>query len=407
MDSESVYSASRLPPSSSALIALSTLSPPSPSLTASLSSTSITSGDIPILLDGLAFSANHRYSTASNFSNWRVSGTTNFYESDLPQSCSCASTGTFGPIRRRPPSAYRESGSEAITSEDTTTVPWPQTRLESQQPPERAFEKAYSDYSGLSYVAAQPVQMQCSADSGGKITNIPSTDSNTPVQKERLSLRVGLGVRLASFPTQYDDLCDAFTSPIDRPSSMTSPEFKFKPVTYSAPSGEKGKSTFNLDNIRPVVSIDQEGFRSINPSFKFVCYHMRTFDDKRQRAENMAHFVPVHQQNFHFHYAPFANGLPILRRITVNDDETRDYISREATLGLKSNGVYAIHGIELQTMHDENRGQGATAELLGIRVQGTTSTKSDIANCKISDLLYLIYSLSSSIATLRLIVLCT
>ena len=128
-------------------------------------------------------------------------------------------------------------------------------------------------------------QYKCNAllksDSGGKITNIPSTDSNTPVQKEQPSLRVGLGARLASFPTQYDDLCDAFTSPIDRPSSMTPPEFKFKPVTYSAPSGEKGKSTFNLDNIRPVVSIDQEGFRSINPSFKFLGYHRQTFDDKR------------------------------------------------------------------------------------------------------------------------------
>ena len=363
---ESVYSASRLPPSSSALIALSTLTPPSPSLTASLLSTSITSGDIPILLDGLAFSTNHRYSTASSFSNWRVSGTTNFYESDLPQSCSCASTGTFGPIHRRPPSAHRESGRdhvrEAITCEDTTTVPWSQTWLESQEPSERAFEKAYSDHS-LPYVTTQPtpeVQMQCATDSGGKISEIPSTDSKTHVQKERPSLRVGLDARLASLPTQHDDLYDAFTSAIDRPSSMTPPKSEFKPVTYSVPSGEKRKSTFNLDNIRAVVSIDQEGFRSVNPSFTFAGYHRRFFD-KRQRAENMAHFVPANQQNFHFHYAPF-DGLPILRRISVNDDETRDYISREATLGLKSNGIYTIHGIELaaQTMHDENR---ATTEL--------------------------------------------
>ena len=366
---ESVYSASRLPPSSSALIALSTLTPPSPSLTASLSSSSITSGDIPILLDGLAFSANHRYSTASSFSNWRVSGTPNFYESDLPQSCSCASTGTFGPIRRRPPSVYRESGRDhvrdAITHENTTTVPWPQTRLESQKPPERASEKACSDYSTLSYMATQPtpeVQMQRAIDSGRKITEIP--DSKTPVQKELLSLGVGLGAQLASSPTQHDDdLYDAFASAIDRPSPMTPPQYKPKPITYSAPSGEKRKSTFNMDNIRAVVSIDQEGFRSVNPTFKFAGYHRRTFDDKRQRAENMAHFVPVNQQNFHFHYAPF-DGLPILRRISVNGDETRDYISREATLGLKSNGIYAIHGTELtQTMHDENRAHGTTTEL--------------------------------------------
>ena len=367
---ESDYSASRLPPSSSALVALSTLTPPSPLLTPSLLSTSITSGDIPILLDGLAFSANHRYSTASNFSNRRLSGI-NFYESDLPQSCSCASTGTFGPIYRRPPLVYREPQKhhvrETISTHEDATSAWSQTRLGTQESPEQAFETSYSDYSSLSYVATQPTlevrmpRATVKSDYGGNISESPATDSKPPVQKERLSLRVGLGAQLAAFPAQHNDMYDAFTNASNRPSSMTSSKFKFKPVTYSVSSGEKRKSTLNLDSIRAVVSIDQEGFRSVNPSFKFVGYRRRTCDDKRQRAENMAHFVPVNQQAFHFHYAPF-DGLPVLRSISVNGDETRDYISREATLGLKSNGVYVIHGIELatQNMQDENRGHEAT-----------------------------------------------
>ncbi|KAF8922002.1 hypothetical protein CPB85DRAFT_1247133 [Mucidula mucida] len=51
------------------------------------------------------------------------------------------------------------------------------------------------------------------------------------------------------------------------------------------------------------------------------------------------------KQTFHFHYALF-DGLPILRRVTVNDDESHDYISRQASLSLKSNGVYTIRGTE-------------------------------------------------------------
>lgn len=353
MDSD--YSASRLPPSSSALIALSTLVPPSPCLSASLS---ITSGDIPILLDGLEFSANHRYSAASDFSDWRISARASLHESDLPQSSSCVSTGTFGPIYRRRPLAYREFESHAEGHEPYTAsaVTWPQTTLESQGPPERVsyLECAYTAIQPTSKTDMESTTVKCA--SGGEIRS-DVVDSETPIRKERLSLREGLHAQLASSTAQHDDPYDMASN---RPTSATATKVKFKPVAYFAPAGDKGRSTFSLDNIRTVISIDQEGFRSVNPSFKFVGHSKRTFDDKRQRAETMAQFVPVNQQTFHFHYAPL-DGQPVLRRISVNDDETRDYISREATLGLKSNGIYIVHGTELaiQTMHDENRGHGA------------------------------------------------
>lgn len=38
--------------------------------------------------------------------------------------------------------------------------------------------------------------------------------------------------------------------------------------------------------------------------------------------------------------------LPVLRRVTVNQDEKHDYISRGATLQLRDVGVYAVYGYE-------------------------------------------------------------
>ena len=39
-------------------------------------------------------------------------------------------------------------------------------------------------------------------------------------------------------------------------------------------------------------------------------------------------------------------GLPVLRRLTVNGDERHDYLSRGATLQIRDTGVYAVYGLE-------------------------------------------------------------
>ncbi|KAF9041768.1 hypothetical protein BDZ89DRAFT_906129, partial [Hymenopellis radicata] len=75
--------------------------------------------------------------------------------------------------------------------------------------------------------------------------------------------------------------------------------------------------------------IDQEGFRSVHPSFRFVGYSARSrwLDPQDGVVDGgVAEFMPKKRQTFHFHYALF-DGLPILRRVTVNDDESHDYIS--------------------------------------------------------------------------------
>ncbi|KAG6817956.1 hypothetical protein H0H87_012424 [Tephrocybe sp. NHM501043] len=62
-------------------------------------------------------------------------------------------------------------------------------------------------------------------------------------------------------------------------------------------------------------------------------------------GHEIAKFRPTKRQAFNFHYAALE-ALPVLRRITLNGDESRDYISRQASLGLKSSGVYVVHGHE-------------------------------------------------------------
>jgi hypothetical protein len=59
-------------------------------------------------------------------------------------------------------------------------------------------------------------------------------------------------------------------------------------------------------------------------------------------------FMPVNRQIFIFHRSTLDSS-PVLRRITVNGDEGRDYLSRQASLTLK-NGVYTVRGHEIPSL---------------------------------------------------------
>ena len=91
--------------------------------------------------------------------------------------------------------------------------------------------------------------------------------------------------------------------------------------------------------------IDQEGFRSASPKFKFAgMTHLRGVVDGKRMPRAL--FRPVGKQSFHFHYAPF-DGPPVLRRVTTNGLDTHDYVSRQALLTLRANGVYFVQGYEV------------------------------------------------------------
>ena len=96
--------------------------------------------------------------------------------------------------------------------------------------------------------------------------------------------------------------------------------------------------------------IDQEGFRSAQPSFKLSgIVHLRSSLETETPSPATAQFRPITRQSFHFHHAAFETP-PILRRVTTNDEETHDYVSRQAHLTLKCNGVYVVHGHEVSSV---------------------------------------------------------
>ena len=103
--------------------------------------------------------------------------------------------------------------------------------------------------------------------------------------------------------------------------------------------------------------IDQEGFRTAQPSFKLSgIVHLRSSLEPRTPGPATAQFRPITRQSFHFHHAAFETP-PILRRVSTNNQETHDYVSKQAQLTLKCNGVYVVHGHELSLIDQVEEAQ--------------------------------------------------
>ncbi|KAI0937191.1 hypothetical protein AcV5_005148 [Taiwanofungus camphoratus] len=120
----------------------------------------------------------------------------------------------------------------------------------------------------------------------------------------------------------------------------------------------KSTSSYNLPGIlgwlRDInleLWIDQDGSRAIRPAFTLMGYTSTVSDDRNVELVNSltygtADFRPVTRQMFLFHFGK-SDTPPVLRRLTIAGDETKDYISRHASLTLKPNGVYTVSGVEL------------------------------------------------------------
>ncbi|KAF7303315.1 hypothetical protein MKEN_01295600 [Mycena kentingensis (nom. inval.)] len=143
--------------------------------------------------------------------------------------------------------------------------------------------------------------------------------------------------------------------PIARaPSPQTSPCYSADPVNVP-------DNVAWLKDLALELLVDQEGFRSVRPTFKLAGFrkHVRGWSHGAPES-GWALFRPVLKQSYPFHYAPL-DSLPILRRLITNDDESRDYISRQATLALKTTGVYVVHGSE--SFHHPTSGVKTGAKL--------------------------------------------
>ncbi|KIK07229.1 hypothetical protein K443DRAFT_87619, partial [Laccaria amethystina LaAM-08-1] len=80
-----------------------------------------------------------------------------------------------------------------------------------------------------------------------------------------------------------------------------------------------------LDGLSVDLLIDQEGFRSVQPSFKYSgIFHNHVCP--KDTDSLVVEFKPITRQIYHFHYAPF-DGLPLLRRVMINGESNRDFVS--------------------------------------------------------------------------------
>lgn len=99
--------------------------------------------------------------------------------------------------------------------------------------------------------------------------------------------------------------------------------------------------------------IEQEGFRSIRPVMRLMGYSPRShsllpYGDRSITSDagrGVAEFMPVKRESFAFHHATL-DGPPMLRRVTVGGDDSRDYLSRHAALNIRTSGVYTVLGSE-------------------------------------------------------------
>ncbi|KAI0660513.1 hypothetical protein C8Q70DRAFT_975994 [Cubamyces menziesii] len=107
--------------------------------------------------------------------------------------------------------------------------------------------------------------------------------------------------------------------------------------------------------------IDQEGFRAIRPRFRLSGYThpASTTRSGSTLADVLTHgtaqFLPARRQGAVYHHGTL-DSCPVLRRLTLADNEDKDYISRHASLTIKANGVYAVTGTETFDDHPSQSG---------------------------------------------------
>ncbi|KAF7307038.1 hypothetical protein MIND_00496900 [Mycena indigotica] len=297
-----------LPPSASVLVALSTLEPP-PSPILDPIDASCSSDFIPILFDFVLEEEDEVNGDELTPMNQRVS------------------VGTFGPRYDLGSLAHRSLPSNnSILSNCSSRVHAP-----IQHTPPRAVTPSVSTLSAIS------------ANTTASLSPSPSNSSTQSLHRKfrfprDLSFGFSTSKSLASQVSQSDSR-NLLPIPASEPRCIPGVPYNFD--HFPVP-----EAVIWLKNMTIALSIDQEGFRSVCPTFKLAGFrqHVRGWGYDAPEG-GWALFRPTTKESFPFHYAPLE-GLPILRRLMINNDESRDYISRQATLALKTTGVYIVHGSE-------------------------------------------------------------
>ncbi|KAF5388596.1 hypothetical protein D9757_004687 [Collybiopsis confluens] len=362
--------------------------PPSPILSPSVMASICTSEEVPIFL----FSSNSNDEIESR----RVSSTSCLVSSvsagTVHTARSCATFGTFGQFRTQPLDSRTSDLQPQTDSSRTSTLvdysstnqavtnnfasPSPGLDLRYDQPDDDSSKDAVSTrsmyYSTYSYTSSSLSDL-CYVTHGQTISHGYAGDLHSTSS-------------LSDYPNLYRDsaislpsVSDSHWPRYDRKASSAAGDLASFPRLFLPPSPESIPDPMSshadlprtlawLKDTVVEMLIDQEGFRSICPCFRFAGYstNTRSLDPNDKEIEGgAAHFIPVTRQTFNFHYAPF-DGQPVLRRISVKGN-SRDHVSRQATISLKSNGVYEVRGIETSLISSKMRGLGTSVEAPKLR----------------------------------------
>ncbi|KAH9937362.1 uncharacterized protein B0H18DRAFT_970215 [Fomitopsis serialis] len=110
-----------------------------------------------------------------------------------------------------------------------------------------------------------------------------------------------------------------------------------------------------LEDTRIDLWIDQEGSHVVRQTFKLAGFTTGCPEEQDTALVSaltygLAEFMPMMRRSFVFD-ARRSDVPPTLQRVTIAEDDTKDYISYQATLATSSDGAYAVSGTEYFKLH--------------------------------------------------------
>ncbi|KAI0830756.1 hypothetical protein BC628DRAFT_1500564 [Trametes gibbosa] len=352
----------------------------------------------------------NRFASISDLSHFTISAYAEPWASSDNLSASASPSGIVSPFVDMGP-VVSPSGSIIVSSPDgclsipTSPSPLFETsvfastdNLPGSAPSHLAPTPSSRSWSALSSVLFNRRTVSTSSS----ITSTLASADNSPSRKRfRFPLKSSgksrspstqpdLGGQMARSPSP------AFGNPsCSTPASPLTSQFSHHPSPVLVPSASCGRSSGSgsgcvhprlspiVPNLPEVLGwlrdtvielwIDQEGFRAIQPKFHLTAYSSPPPPPSSMMpppaslvdtlTDSLAVFQPVRPQRSVYHHSAF-DSAPVLRRLTVAGNEEKDYISRQASLTLKENGVYAVCGAEAFEDHPPHgQGHGTTLQL--------------------------------------------
>ncbi|OBZ68502.1 hypothetical protein A0H81_11626 [Grifola frondosa] len=316
----------------------------------------------------------HRFSHASNTSQFTISAY-------LPSSTTCEDNQDLSPAsstRASPSVSPRASPAGSLTTSPNGSTPFLSSTSfygyhqsvstdsvnandASLSPLRGVISRSWSTISSAIFMSVSPSQSSS--------TTAVTDDARSSSRRNRF--RFPLKQALSRSPSPRSD---GSRTPNSVPVTPVEPTFDNLPwprprtdsikTSTSARSAQSTRSSTTrakISNLPPALDwlrdidfelwIDQEGFRAIKPTFRLVGYTGPPAESKDAELVNalthgIADFRPTKRQTSIFHHGTL-DPPPLLRRLTMASDESRDYISRQASLTIKANGVYSVCGTEL------------------------------------------------------------